>query len=85
MLFNYEHFRDRRTVDRGVPSVGGFQFSAVIDYPGYPLPTPIDGLLRRRQSSVVSGELLGRFDLNRAALVLDHTTEFGLNIRNQFV
>ena len=82
VLFNYEHFRDRRTVDRGVPSFGGFQFLGENIYPGYPLPTPRSTFFGVGNPSVRDVNY-SRINMDRAALVIDHTTEFGLNIRNQ--
>ena len=40
VLFNYEHFRDRRTADRGVPSFGGFQFLGENDLSGLSIANP---------------------------------------------
>ena len=82
VLFNYEHFRDRRTADRGVPSFGGFQFLGENIYPGYPLPTPRSAFFGVGNPSVRDVNY-ARINMDRAALVIDHTTEFGLNIRNQ--
>jgi catecholate siderophore receptor len=84
ITLSYEHFRDRRTADRGIPSVGGFVFGGSSIYPGYPSPAPIDAFFGVGNPSVEAVNY-SKVDLNRAALALDHTTEFGLNIRNQFV
>jgi catecholate siderophore receptor len=82
VMFNYEHFRDRRTADRGVPSFGGFQFLGENVYPGYPLPTLRSTFFGVGNPSVRDVNY-ARINLDRAALVIDHTTDFGLNIRNQ--
>jgi catecholate siderophore receptor len=84
ITLSYEHFRDRRTADRGIPSVGGFVFGGSSIYPGYPSPAPIDAFFGVGNPSVEAVNY-SKVDLNRAALALDHTTDFGLNIRNQFV
>lgn len=84
ITLSYEHFRDRRTADRGIPSVGGFVFGGSSIYPGYPSPAPTDAFFGVGNPSVEAVNY-SKVDLNRAALALDHTTDFGLNIRNQFV
>ncbi|MBI1981867.1 MAG: TonB-dependent siderophore receptor [Methylocystis sp.] len=84
VTLSYEHFRDRRTADRGIPSVGGFVFGGSSIYPGYPSPAPIDAFFGVGNPSVEAVNY-AKVDLNRAALAFDHTTEFGLNIRNQTV
>ena len=82
VMFNYEHFRDRRTADRGVPSFGGLQALGANIYPGYPLPTPRSAFFGAGNPSAHDVNY-AKIDLDRAALVVDHTTDFGLNIRNQ--
>lgn len=84
VTLSYEHFRDRRTADRGIPSIGGFVFGGANIYPGYPSPAPIDAFFGAGNPSVQDVNY-AKVDLNRAALAIDHTTDFGLNIRNQTV
>ncbi|MGJ0397131.1 MAG: TonB-dependent siderophore receptor [Methylocystis sp.] len=84
VTLSYEHFRDRRTADRGIPSVGGFIFGGSAIYPGYPSPAPTDAFFGVGNPSVEAVNY-AKVDLNRVALAFDHTTEFGLNIRNQTV
>nr|WP_255608314.1 TonB-dependent siderophore receptor [Methylosinus sp. Sm6] len=74
VTLSYEHFRDHRTADRGIPSIGG---SPVV--PAYPASTPINSFFGNADASY------SKVDLNRASLVVDHKTDFGLEIRNQTV
>lgn len=84
VTLSYEHFRDRRTADRGIPSIGGFLFGGAPIAPGYPSPAPRHAFFGDGNPSV-SDVNYSKVDLNRAALAIDHTTDFGLNIRNQTV
>lgn len=84
VTLSYEHFRDRRTNDRGVPSIGGLVFGGAPVMPGYPSPAPRHAFFGGGNPSV-SDVNYSKVDLNRAALTIDHTTDFGLNIHNQTV
>ncbi len=52
--------------------------------PGYPSPAPRHAFFGGGNPSV-SDVNYSKVDLNRAALTIDHTTDFGLNIRNSTV
>jgi catecholate siderophore receptor len=84
ITLSYEHFRDRRTADRGIPSAGGFMFGGAPVVPGYPAPAPTETFFGDGNPSVRDVNY-SKVDLNRAAMMIDHTTDFGLNIRNQTV
>lgn len=79
VTLNFEHFRDHRTADRGIPSIGGVSIGGNPVIPAYPASVPINSFFGNPDVSY------SKVDLNRAALVVDHTTDFGLNIRNQTV
>jgi catecholate siderophore receptor len=79
VTFSFEHFRDHRTADRGVPSIGGLMVGGNPVLPAYPAPVAINSFFGNPDVNYA------KVDLNRAALTIDHTTDFGLNIRNQTV
>ncbi len=79
ITLSYEHFRDHRTADRGVPSIGGLSVGGNPVIPAYPASVPINSFFGNPDASY------SKVDLNRATLVIDHTTDFGLNIHNQTV
>lgn len=79
VTLSYEHFRDHRTADRGIPSIGGLAIGGNPIVPGYPSPAPVDAFFGNPNVNY------SKVDLNRASLVIDHTTDFGLHIRNQTV
>lgn len=75
---SYEHFADRRTADRGVPSYGGVVIGDHVIQPGAPWPANRGDLY-----GMPSNFVRGTVDVMR--VVEDHTTDFGLNIHNQTV
>jgi catecholate siderophore receptor len=88
VTLSYEHYHDHRLVDRGIPSVnfdGSFPSvraqSLGLGYlfPGYPAPA--------WRSTFFGNPAVNyaKTDVDRAALTLDHTTDFGVNIKNQTV
>ncbi|WP_312030537.1 TonB-dependent siderophore receptor [Methylosinus sp. H3A] len=79
LTLNYEHFRDHRTADRGIPSIGGVSVGGLPVVPAYPASVPIDSFFGN------PGVSYSKVDLNRASLVVDHKTDFGLEIHNQTV
>lgn len=79
VTLSYEHFRDRRTADRGVPSIGGLSIGGLPVVPAYPASVPINSFFGNADASY------SKVDLNRASLVVDHKTDFGLEIHNQTV
>lgn len=79
VTLSYEHFRDHRTADRGIPSIGGFSVGGLAVVPAYPASAPINSFFGNANASY------SKVDLNRASLVVDHKTDFGLEIRNQTV
>lgn len=74
---SYEHFSDRRTADRGIPSIGGVVIDNVVVQPG----TPYFGAGRSDFYGMPSNYVRATVDAVR--VVEDHTTDFGLNIHNQ--
>ncbi len=76
VMLSYEHFRDRRTADRGIPSIGGFSVDGFPVAPGFPSPAPIDAFFGNPDANYA------KIDLNRATMAIEQTTDFGLNIRN---
>jgi catecholate siderophore receptor len=88
VTLSYEHYYDHRVVDRGVPSVNFFRAPSVLAaqslglgylFPGYPAPTP-------RWTFFGNPEVnYAKTDVDRAVVSVDHTTDFGLNIKNQTV
>lgn len=74
---SYEHFSDRRTADRGIPSIGGIFVGDYVLQPGQPW----FGGSRSDLFGMPSNIVHNRFDAVR--VVEDHTTDFGLNIHNQ--
>lgn len=79
VTLSYEHFRDRRTADRGVPSIGGLIVGGQPVFPAYPADVPRDFFFGNPDANY------SKADVNRATLTLEHTTDFGLNIRNNTV
>ena len=74
---SYEHFSDRRTADRGIPSYGGIIVGDYVVQPGQPW----FGGHRSDLFGMPSNIVHNRYDAVR--VVEDHTTDFGLNIHNQ--
>jgi catecholate siderophore receptor len=88
VTLSYEHYYDHRLMDRGVPSVN-YNFSPLaisaqrqgLGYfvPGYPAQVGRSTFFGNPTVNYA------KTDVDRAALTLDHTTDFGLNIKNQTV
>lgn len=76
VMVSYEHFRDRRTADRGIPSIGGLSFNGLPILPGYPSPAPVSAFFGNPEANYA------KIDLNRVAVAIEQTTGFGLEIRN---
>ncbi|MGH6842321.1 MAG: TonB-dependent receptor, partial [Methylocella sp.] len=76
IMFAYEHFRDRRTADRGIPSIGGILVDGLPVAPGFPSPAPIEAFFGNPDANY------SKIDLNRATVAIEQTTDFGLKIRN---
>ncbi|WP_424362412.1 TonB-dependent receptor [Methylocystis parvus] len=88
VTLSYEHYFDYRTMDRGVPSVNYNASPAVLAaqalgvgylYPGYPAPTGRSTFFGNPDVNYA------KTDVDRAVAMVDHTTDFGLNIKNQTV
>ncbi len=88
VTLSYEHFHDRRMLDRGIPSVSfnlappilaAQRLGAADLYPAYPAPAPNWTFFGNPNLNYA------KTDVDRAVLMIDHTTDFGLNIKNQTV
>ena len=88
VTLSYEHYHDNRFLDRGIPSVNFNRHPAILSaqslgfahlFPGYPAPTDRSTFFGNPDANYA------KVDVDRAALMLDHTTDFGLNIKNQTV
>jgi catecholate siderophore receptor len=88
VTLSYEHFFDLRTMDRGIPSVNFNRDPSILAaqalgfahlFPGYPAPTGRSTFFGNPDFN------FSKTDVDRAVLMLDHTTDFGLNIKNQTV
>ncbi|MGJ0505741.1 MAG: TonB-dependent receptor [Methylocystis sp.] len=88
ITLSYEHYQDHREMDRGVPSVNFIRDPAVLAaqalgfgylYPGYPAPTGRSTFFGNPAVNYA------KTDVDRAVVSFDHTTDFGLNIKNQTV
>lgn len=88
VTLSYEHYHDHRFLDRGIPSVNynrspgalaaqGLGFGNF--FPGYPAPTGRSTFFGNPSANYA------KTDVDRAALTVEHTTDFGLNIKNQTV
>jgi catecholate siderophore receptor len=76
---NYEHYYDRRIADRGVPGVGGTVLGGMSVNPAYPLDTPNYAFYGSPSMNY------SKAAVDRAQLMLDHTFENDLNVKNQVV
>lgn len=88
VTLSYEHYHDNRFLDRGIPSVNFNRHPAILSaqslgfaylFPGYPAPTDRSTFFGNPNANYA------KVDVDRAVLMLDHTTDFGLNIKNQTV
>ncbi|MFO1102025.1 MAG: TonB-dependent siderophore receptor [Methylocystis sp.] len=90
ITFSYEHFRDWRTNDRGIPSVGlgsyleGFPNGLASSYPGYPSFAPSYRFFGDANPEAKKNNY-SKADVNWVDLYFDHKTDFGLEIRNHTV
>lgn len=90
VTLSYEHFRDWRTTDRGVPSIGlgsyfqGFPAGLASHYPGYPAPTPIYTFFGDVNPEAKKNNY-SKADVNIVDLNFQHKTDFGLEINNHTV
>ncbi|MEK4034481.1 TonB-dependent receptor [Methylocystis sp. IM3] len=88
VTLSYEHYFDHRFLDRGIPSANfnlgpealraqtlglGYLF------PGYPSPAGRSTFFGNPAVNYA------KTDVDRAVLMIDHTTDFGVNIKNQTV
>jgi catecholate siderophore receptor len=87
---SYEHYRDGRVVDRGIPSLSPLAFSpkvlgklndigATNFFTGYPAPTNSWTFFGNPDASHAST------DVDRAVAFVDHTFDSGVNVKNQTV
>ncbi|WP_084678908.1 TonB-dependent siderophore receptor [Methylocystis sp. ATCC 49242] len=88
VTLSYEHYHDDRFLDRGIPSANFNQAQPILDiqklgftniFQGYPAPTNSWTFFGNPDANYA------KVDVDRAALMLDHTTDFGVNIKNQTV
>ncbi|KAF2992102.1 TonB-dependent siderophore receptor [Methylocystis sp. MJC1] len=88
VTLSYEHYFDYRTMDRGVPSVNwnanptivaAQNLGAAYLFPGYPASTDRSTFFGNPTVNYA------KTDVDRAVLMVDHTTDSGLNIKNQTV
>lgn len=90
VMVSYEHFMDRRTVDRGIPSlglssfIGGLPASAGAFFPGHPAPTPRYTFFGDANPSAKDVNF-SKVEVDYADLNIEHKTAFGLEIRNHTV
>ncbi len=82
--FSYEHFHDRRTADRGIPSIGGLTYLGAVVAPGYPSPAPGYAFFGDANPNALEVNH-ARADVNTLDLNVQHKTDFGLEIRNHTV
>jgi len=87
VTLTYEHFRDRRTADRGINSLGlssfvdGLPGSVASMFPGYPAPVPNWAFYGDANPSAAQTNY-SKVDVNTVDLAAEHKTDFGLEIRN---
>jgi len=90
VTLSYEHYRDWRTNDRGIPSIGmgsyieGFPAGLAASFPGYPSPAPIYTFFGDANPSATKNNY-SKVDVNTVDLDIQHKTDFGLEIRNHTV
>jgi len=90
VTLSYEHYRDWRTNDRGIPSVGmgsfidGFPAGLAASFPGYPARTPNYTFFGDVNPSATTNNY-SKVDVNSVDLDIQHKTDFGLEIRNHTV
>ncbi len=88
VTLSYEHYFDHRTMDRGVPSVNFNAHPSILAaqtaglgylFPGYPAPTYRSTFFGNPDVNYA------KTDVDRAVVMVDHTTDSGINIKNQTV
>ena len=90
VTLSYEHFRDWRTNDRGIPSIGmgsyfeGFPTGLAGSFPGYPAFTPNYTFFGNANPEAKKNNY-SKVDVNWVDLNFEHKTDFGLEIRNHTV
>lgn len=90
VTLSYEHYRDWRTNDRGIPSIGmssyfeGFPAGLAASFPGYPSPAPNYTFFGDANPSATANNY-SKVDVNTVDLDIQHKTDFGLEIRNHTV
>ena len=84
LTVTYEHFRDRRTADRGIPSTGGVFLGDSLVYPGYPFPTNNWTFYGVGNPSVADVNY-SKVELNSVDVNMQHKTDFGLEVRSHTV
>ena len=86
----YEHYRDRRTADRGINSVGLSSFFPDLPgdfatmFPGYPSPVPSWFFYGDANPSAAQVNY-SKVDVNTVDLAGEHKTDFGLEIRDHIL
>ncbi|MCI4680395.1 TonB-dependent siderophore receptor [Rhodoblastus acidophilus] len=90
VTLSYEHYRDWRTNDRGIPSIGmgsffgGFPAGLAASFPGHPAPTANYTFFGDANPSATTNNF-SKVDVNIVDLDIQHKTDFGLEIRNHTV
>ena len=79
ITLNYEHYYDRRIADRGIPGVAGAVVGGMSMYPAYPLDVPSYTFYGSPSMNY------SKAAVDRAQLMIDHTFENDLNVKNQVV
>ncbi len=83
----YEHYRDRRTADRGINSLGPSSYIPNLPgdlatvFPGYPSPVPSYLFFGDANPSAAQVNY-SKVDVNTVDLAGEHKTDFGLEIRD---
>ena len=86
----YEHYRDRRTADRGINSLGPSSYLPDVPgdlatmFPGYPSPVPSYFFYGDANPSAAQVNY-SKVDVNTVDLAGEHKTDFGLEIRDHIL
>ena len=84
LTVSYEHFYDRRTADRGIPSAGAVFVNEALAYPGYPYPTNNWTFYGVGNPSVADVNY-SKAGVNSVDVNFQHKTDFGLEVRSHTV
>ena len=84
LTLSYEHFYDRRTADRGIPSAGAVFVNDALAYPGYPYPTNNWTFYGVGNPSVADVNY-SKAAVNSVDVNFQHKTDFGLEVRSHTV